>query len=97
MPQNLQLQLDALVQLRRELIYLNKQITELSKLYKSRIDQMVEEGLPIQIHDTYSNSYLESHCSALNTLVSTIEEEDISYINRNIEVLQKLIESSSPR
>lgn len=94
MTQNLQRQLDAIVSLKSNLEYLRTQINELSTLYKSKVDAMVEEGLPIQIYDTYTHSYLESHLSSLNNLMTMIEDEDIQYINRNIEALEEVIARS---
>lgn len=94
MSQNLQRQLDAIVTLKTNLNYLRNQLNELSVLYKSKVDAMVEEGLPIQIYDTYTKSYLDNHLSSLNNLMNIIEDEDIQYINRNIEALEEVIARS---
>ena len=89
--QDLEKQMQALEMLKAYLINFNNQVNELSAQYKAQIDAMVESGLPIQIADSYKNSFLQRNISALNSLVQMVEQEDLPYINRNIDKLEGLL------
>lgn len=95
--QNLQQQLQALETLRSQLIQFNNSLNELSERYNSSVNALVESGLPIQISENYSNSHQQRNSSAIASLVHMVEEEDIPYINRNVEALQELIERTQSR
>jgi len=95
--QNLLQQLQALEVLKSRLNEFNDYVNALSAKYQKLIDALVESGLPIQIAENYTNSFMQRNVSALNSLVQGVEQEDIPYINRNIEALQELIQRTSAR
>ncbi len=95
--QNLQQQLQALEMLKSYLINWTNHLNEISAKYTASVDAMVESVLPIQIADNYKNSFMQRNVSTLNSLVQMIEQEDLPYINRNIEALQELIQRTSAR
>lgn len=90
--QDLEIQIRALEKLKSCLQQVSDRLQEVASKYNSSIDVLVENGLPIQVAETYKNTYLSRNVSAINSLIRGIQEEDMAYVNKNIEALQGVLE-----
>lgn len=90
--QDLERQMQALEGLKSTLMHFMEQLAELSASYNSNVNSLKESGLTVQIADNYANTYQQRNTEAISNLIRLIEEEDLPYVNRNIEALTDLIE-----
>ncbi len=89
--QDLQRQLQAMQSLRASLVKFIADLNDLSGKYNASVNSLREAGLPVQVAEKYMDTYQQRNTSSLGNLIQMVENEDIPYVNRNIEALEDLI------
>ena len=84
--QSLQEMQMALTRLKSELEGFRSSLLEQVERYKNIVEKLRIDGLSIEVYYTYLNDYYERDRSYINSLIDHIEEADVPYIDKNLQV-----------
>lgn len=84
--QSLQEMQMALTRLKSELEGFRASLLEQVERYKNIVEKLHVNGLSIEVYNTYLNDYYERDRSYINSLIDHIEEADVPYIDKNLQV-----------
>ena len=79
--QDLQIQLDALMELRSFLIQYNEEMRAKSVEFNSKFWSIRESGLPSQFADNFEANYADPTLQNLRNMIAGITDRDIPYVN----------------
>jgi len=79
--QDIQVQLDALIQLRSFLMRFNEDIREKSVEFNARFRALRDAGLSAQISENYEANYADPNLQHLRYLIANITDRDIPYVS----------------
>ena len=92
--QSLYIQRDALFELRGFLESFRSELVSQLNGYRNRIQNLRESGISTEVAHNYESSYYTVNEGYLKQLVHNITEDDLPYINRQIEAIQNLIDTA---
>ena len=87
--QSIEIRLSVLKDLQKFLEQFIEDIREKSVAYNSRVGQLREAGVPVQIADYYEANYGAQNLQHLRTLITNITDIHLPYINADIAKLEQ--------
>ena len=94
MRQKIQTEIDALQKLRIALMNVRTAILENEQAFNSKVQGLRAKGLPAEIADPFEKGYWPQNGTYITKVISSIDNEGLPYINKNIQVLQKALASA---
>lgn len=89
--QNLQLQQNALNNLKSVMQIFCYELQKSMQVHTSKIRALQESGLPVQILENYLENYLSLTCNIIHQIENNIETIDLPYANRLIEAMDSIL------
>ena len=89
--QDLELQLSALKELSGFLLKFKDDLGEIADMYNSKVRNLRDAGLPMQIADNYEANYCTSNLMHLRNLIASITDKDLPYIHANIAQFEEVL------
>lgn len=89
--QDLQVQLNALMELRSFLVQFNEEIREKSVMFNAKFSAIRDSGLPAQIAANYEATYADPNLQNLRYLIANITDKDLPFVNAQIVQFEQLL------
>ena len=92
--QDYERQLSALLELKSYLEVFKEEIGEKLIMYSNKFLALRESGLPVQIAENYAANYCNTNTQVLRNLIGNITEQDLPYVNANINIVEQALEKA---